>query len=163
MSACAELRACLRPAFTMLALAAVLACAARLILPQPVPVVDPVPLDANGNAAPLTFTPADLAARPGWLDTAIIIDARSASAYADSHFPGAIRLAPAEWEELLPALIERWEPGRPVLVYCEAGGCELSREVAARLRRELADDHIHALDGDWRSLLKRPDAPPSTR
>lgn len=151
MSVRAELRACLRPALALLALAALLAGAARLAVPVLVPA-------AVAGETPLALTPADLAARPGWLASALVIDARPASAYSSGHYAGALRLAPAEWEELLPAVIERWEPGRAVLVYCEADGCALSREVAARLRRELADSNIHALDGDWR-VLPLPPAP----
>ncbi len=81
--------------------------------------------------------------------TVLWIDARSAEAYAAGHIPGAIALREGAWEELLPDVIDAWQPGQRLIVYCDGGGCAAARSVAARLQRELATTDVAYLEGGW--------------
>lgn len=73
------------------------------------------------------------------------VDARSRSRYDAGHVPGALPLNLAEWESLLPAVVEAWTPERPVVVYCERRGCDDSTGVARRLKRDLGADDVRVL------------------
>jgi rhodanese-related sulfurtransferase len=77
------------------------------------------------------------------------IDARSADAFDRGHVPGAFNLSPDSWEARIGAVLAAWTPERPVVVYCDGGGCRLSHEVARRLRDELGFTHLHVLAGGW--------------
>jgi rhodanese-related sulfurtransferase len=87
----------------------------------------------------------------GWPVPPLIIDARPAADYARARIPGALPLEPARWEEQLPRVVEQWNPGAPVLVYCGDEGCGASRDVARRLKNELGLTNIHVLKGGWRA------------
>lgn len=89
------------------------------------------------------------------LASALWIDARSAAAYAAGHHPGALRLTEADWESLLVPILDVWQPGRPLIVYCDSTSCAAASSVAARLRRELAADPVFVLHGGWQSLSAR--------
>jgi len=77
------------------------------------------------------------------------VDARGAKDYSQQHIPGAISLNETEWERLLPEFLLAWQPGRPVVVYCNSEQCNASHEVAARLKRELNIGNIRVLKGGW--------------
>ncbi len=77
------------------------------------------------------------------------IDARSESAFAAGHIPTARRLAVQDWEALLPGILEVWDPASPIIVYCDAAGCDVSRQVARRLQVELQADPVYVLEGGW--------------
>jgi rhodanese-related sulfurtransferase len=83
---------------------------------------------------------------------ALWIDAREADAFARGHVPGALNLNETHWETGLPAVIDAWSPERRVIVYCDGGGCQASRGVARRLRRELALTRIVILGDGWAAL-----------
>ncbi len=83
------------------------------------------------------------------------IDARSATAFAAGHIPQAINLREDAWEDQLPEFIEAWQPGRPVIVYCDGGGCAAAKSVAARLQREFAFDDVWYLEGGWDAWQRR--------
>ena len=77
------------------------------------------------------------------------VDARSAERFSAAHIPGAMNLSEERWEEGLPGLVEHWQPGTPVLVYCDALDCQASTQVARRLAVELGIDQVHILTGGW--------------
>lgn len=77
------------------------------------------------------------------------VDARESKAYEQAHVPGAVSLNETEWERLLPGFLTAWQPGRRVVVYCNTGRCDASREVALRLRRELGTANVFVLKGGW--------------
>ena len=81
-------------------------------------------------------------------------DARSAGAFAAEHIPGAINVTEADWERSLAGLADVWRPGQPVIVYCAGGGCETSRSVASRLRRDLKVTDVYVLKGGWEAWLR---------
>jgi rhodanese-related sulfurtransferase len=87
--------------------------------------------------------------------TVLWIDARSATAFAAGRLPEAINLREDAWEDQLPGFIEAWQPGRPVIVYCDGGGCAAAKSVAERLRREFAIDDVWYLEGGWDAWQRR--------
>jgi rhodanese-related sulfurtransferase len=81
--------------------------------------------------------------------TVLWIDARPEAAFKAGHIPGAWRLTEGDWETLLPHVADAWSPAAPVIVYCDHLTCDSSRQVAARLRRELPIERIYVLEGGW--------------
>lgn len=77
------------------------------------------------------------------------IDARTAERFAAGHVAGAKQLELAEWNRQLPDVVAAWRPGLMVVVYCDAAGCDASRDVAARLRQELHLPEVYFLEGGW--------------
>ncbi|MBV8141790.1 MAG: rhodanese-like domain-containing protein [Verrucomicrobia bacterium] len=83
-----------------------------------------------------------------WGDNLFWVDARSAEDYAAEHVPGAILLNLEDWDRLFPKFLDRWSPGQRVVVYCSASTCELSRDVAERLRKN-GISPVFVLKGGW--------------
>lgn len=90
-----------------------------------------------------------LSAVNAWAGRVIWIDARPAEEFAAAHIPEAVPLREGEWDALLPALLEVWEPDRIVVVYCSSLSCAASHEVAARLRDEVGLEPVRVLQGGW--------------
>lgn len=82
----------------------------------------------------------------------IWIDARSEGSFAAGSLPGALHLNEEAWERGLSALLERWEPDRAVIVFCDDSGCGTSRVVAERLREELGLPEVYWFEGGWKEL-----------
>jgi len=62
-----------------------------------------------------------------------IIDAREPADYADGHIPGAINLP---YDEVVtdPERLEKFDPqGKPIIIYCGGGTCELSMNLGFAL------------------------------
>ncbi len=83
---------------------------------------------------------------------ALWIDARPAAAFAAGHQNGALRLTEAEWEPLLPLVLDAWQPGRPIIVYCDSRSCAASSGVAARLRSDLGTEAVFVLRDGWLAM-----------
>lgn len=78
------------------------------------------------------------------------IDARSDEDYAAAHLPEALSLNPENWDLQIMNVIGAWlEQPRPIIVYCQPGECGTSREIADRLRENLADAEIYTLLEGW--------------
>lgn len=77
------------------------------------------------------------------------VDARPAAEFSRGHVPGAVNLPEAEWESRIADVLQHWEPGRRVIVYCSESGCLASRHAAERLRREYQLDDVWVLHGGW--------------
>ena len=82
------------------------------------------------------------------------IDVRPQEQYLAEHLPGALPLNLAEYQALLPAVLERWEPGRAAVVYGELPGEADSREVAARLC-DFKLGRVCVLKGGWKAWKSR--------
>jgi len=96
-----------------------------------------------------------------WNPPPVWVDARSRSAYARGHIPGAHLLTLDEkenFEQLLFALDKEGvlDGGRPLVVYCSSVSCQTSREVASRLRERYPDLKVFTLHG---SILRVAQAP----
>ena len=77
------------------------------------------------------------------------LDARSDADFARAHFPGALPLNEGRWDEQIEAVVQRWQPGTRVVVYCRSSGCGASRRVAELLRRQYQFDDVWVLRGGW--------------
>jgi rhodanese-related sulfurtransferase len=61
---------------------------------------------------------------------AIVVDAREAPEYADGHIKGALSV-PFDDAVAKPALLEPFKKvGKPIIIYCSGGDCELSKNLA---------------------------------
>ena len=83
-----------------------------------------------------------------WGKDVLWVDARPAEEYHLEHVPGAILLNLENWDQLFPEFLDRWVPGKRVVVYCSAATCELSHEVAERLRKNDIPS-VYVLKGGW--------------
>ena len=77
------------------------------------------------------------------------VDARVPARFDEGHGPGAISCPPADWEERLLLLIEQWKPGMQIVVYCDGSSCDLSEQLAIRLRDEGGLTDVYFLRGGW--------------
>lgn len=82
------------------------------------------------------------------------IDARDQKKYDQKHIPGAILIDAKYWEDGLAKLFEVFEPGKTIVVYCNAG-CTSSSSVAERLRKELGQENIYYLHGGMDSWFSK--------
>ena len=91
-----------------------------------------------------------------WGDNAIWIDARPDEEFAKDHVPDALQLNEDRWSELLMPVVQAWtqSPEKRVVVYCSSQGCNLSRDVALRLRKETPVQNVFVLQGGWEAWLK---------
>ncbi len=62
----------------------------------------------------------------------VVVDARSAGAYASGHIPGAISLPHRDMTEIATAGLDR---GKVYVVYCDGIGCNASTKGAYQLAR----------------------------
>ena len=90
-----------------------------------------------------------------WGENAIWVDARPDNEFARDHVPGALPLNEDRWSELLPQFLAVWSPEKRVVVYCSSHGCNASREVARRLRKEAQLPNVFVLEGGWEEWLKK--------
>ena len=95
----------------------------------------------------------DLTTALQWHEKVLWVDARPQDQYNAGHIPGALLLNSYEWEELLDPFLDQWKPGRTVVVYCSSADCDLSKEVAQRLRKEVQIPNVYVLKGGWQAWL----------
>jgi rhodanese-related sulfurtransferase len=100
-------------------------------------------------ATPESRDEVTLATVHNWGDHVLWVDARSRSKYEKAHIPGAILLNEDQWNSLVSAFLDAWDPNVPVVVYCDGGSCDASHAVAERLRTELKIEKVHVLKGGW--------------
>jgi rhodanese-related sulfurtransferase len=84
----------------------------------------------------------------GWKKPVLWVDARSPKEYEAEHVPGAILLNLEDWDTLFPSFLEEWEPDEKVVVYCSSTACQLSHEVAQRLKQS-GISPVFVLKGGW--------------
>ncbi|MEI6560635.1 MAG: rhodanese-like domain-containing protein [Verrucomicrobiota bacterium] len=82
------------------------------------------------------------------------IDARPEAEYRNEHIPGALPLNAEGWEQLVPRVLEAWEPERTAIVYCASPGAQASREVAERLR-DFKLGPVFVLQGGWKAWKQK--------
>jgi rhodanese-related sulfurtransferase len=83
-----------------------------------------------------------------WGATVLWVDARADSEFASDHIPNAISLNFENWSEAFPKFLDHYNPGQRVVVYCSATSCQLSREIAAKLKSSGVTDAFF-LEGGW--------------
>jgi rhodanese-related sulfurtransferase len=89
-----------------------------------------------------------------WGTDVLWIDARSLKEYEAEHVPGAILLNLEDWEQLFPRFLDRWRPEEKIVVYCSSTSCELSHEVAERLKTN-GISPVYVLKGGWEAWKNR--------
>jgi rhodanese-related sulfurtransferase len=89
-----------------------------------------------------------------WDGNVLWVDARPADEYEAGHVPAAILLNLEGWDRLFPQFLDRWSSEKKVVVYCSAASCELSREVAERLRKN-GIPSVFVLKGGWEAWKAR--------
>jgi rhodanese-related sulfurtransferase len=89
-----------------------------------------------------------LAQTKPWAGNILWVDARSESEFAAEHIPDAVCLNFENWNEQFPKFLDRYSPGQRVVVYCSATSCQLSREIAAKLKASGVDG-AYFLEGGW--------------
>ncbi|MDB6150147.1 MAG: rhodanese [Chthoniobacter sp.] len=97
----------------------------------------------------------EMATVQSWGDKVLWVDARAKSSFDKDHIPGAVPLNEDEWDALVPAFLDAWQPENPVVIYCDRDGCDASEAVARRLREELQLDNVWVLKGGWRAWQQR--------
>ena len=80
----------------------------------------------------------------------MIIDARSPGEFASGHVPNAYNISESKFEAGLSVFLEDWVPDSTLVVYCNPGSCNSSRNVANRLKNECGMKNIYVLMDDWR-------------
>jgi rhodanese-related sulfurtransferase len=96
-----------------------------------------------------------LAAASAWGKNVLWVDARPDADFARAHIPGALPLNEDRWDDLLPHVIDQWDPSRKVVVYCSTLSCQASRDVARRLREEVSLPNVFVLQGGWEAWQKQ--------
>ena len=84
---------------------------------------------SGGGEPPEPVSRADLAARLAE-GSVTVLDMRPADEYAAGHIPGALNVALAELEQVLPALA----PDTEIIAYCRGPYCVYSHQAVAALR-----------------------------
>jgi rhodanese-related sulfurtransferase len=90
-----------------------------------------------------------------WGDKVQWVDARPRAKFDAGHIPGAALLNEDEWDRLVPAFLDAWEPEKIVVVYCDGGSCDASHAVAQRLRDDLKLENVHVLKGGWKAWPRK--------
>jgi rhodanese-related sulfurtransferase len=88
------------------------------------------------------------------------VDARPTTEFDADHIPDAVSLNLGAWNQLFPQFLDRWQPGMKTVVYCSSTSCNLSAEVADRLRHN-SIDQVYVLSGGWEAWLKDSGREPS--
>jgi rhodanese-related sulfurtransferase len=101
------------------------------------------------GAEPLAKNEVTLAIVESWNRPVQWVDARPRAKFEKQHIPDALLLNEDEWNALIPAFLDAWEPGRPIVIYCDGGACDASHAVAKRLREEMQLGDVWILKGGW--------------
>ena len=83
----------------------------------------------------------------------LLVDARDEEQFAAEHIPGAVSLPAAVYADTLLFFAEEHGREKTVVVYCGTEDCEMSAELAVRLRDEAEFTDVRVLDGGilaWR-------------
>jgi rhodanese-related sulfurtransferase len=79
----------------------------------------------------------------------LLVDARDEEYFAAQHIPGAISLPAHAYPELLQFFAEDYGTEKTVVVYCGTEDCDVSNELAIRLRDEAGCSDLRILDGGF--------------
>ena len=88
------------------------------------------------------------------MENALWVDARAEKSFSEAHYPGALLLNETLWATRLGPVLEVWNPGQPIIIYCDGSGCASSRKLAERLSSDLGLDPVYWLDGGWEAMEK---------
>ncbi|GHB92955.1 rhodanese-like domain-containing protein [Cerasicoccus arenae] len=94
-------------------------------------------------------TPAQVAE----LGNVLWIDARNVERFEAGHLENAVNVSLDDWDTGFGELISVWSPDDTIVVYCDGEGCELSRETAEHLRKDLGQENVYWLEGGYEAWL----------
>lgn len=116
----------------------------------------PVALAANPSASTLRWVEVKPLLAAGQI---VLVDARATVAYEIEHIPGAVSLpansAPAEFL----AFATKYSKDTAIVTYCGSDNCDLSQELAEKLRGDLGFTNVKEMPGgiaEWRVSEGRP-------
>lgn len=114
--------------------------AAKPATPAPAAVAAPAPVKVDLPVVPDLDQPIEvkLANVKKFFDAgaAVFVDARETSEYVEGHIAGAWSV-PFDDVVVKPALIEPFkQAGKPLILYCSGGDCELSKDLARNMLAE---------------------------
>jgi rhodanese-related sulfurtransferase len=90
-----------------------------------------------------------------WRDSGtLFVDVRSLTDYEFGHIEGALSLPEAQFEGQFPALKERLQRARTIVLYCSSPDCALTLWTAIRLHNEDLTQAVIFLDG-WNAWFNR--------
>jgi rhodanese-related sulfurtransferase len=102
--------------------------------------------DAESEFARITWKETEPRVQAGeWL----LVDAREEEHYAARHIPGAVSLPVNAYPEMLEFFADEHGTTTTVVVYCGTEDCDMSTELAMRLRDEAGFGDIRILDGGF--------------
>lgn len=78
-----------------------------------------------------------------------LVDAREEEQFNARHIPGAVSLPSHSYPELLAFFAEDHGTAKTVVIYCGTEECDLSEQLAARLRDEAGCTDLRILDGGF--------------
>lgn len=133
-------------------------------LPQPVsaPASNQSP-EAASSVGTNPASPGTVAARPGlrWAEVKpllesgriVLVDARARTAFEAEHIPGAVSLPANAPPEEFVAFAMKYSQSTPIVVYCGGLDCDLSEQLAQKLRNDLGFVDVREMPGgivEWR-------------
>jgi rhodanese-related sulfurtransferase len=80
--------------------------------------------------------------------TALFLDARPESQYAEGHIAGALNLPWQEAESRFLELADRMEGADTIIVYCDGEHCDLSHQLALFLKK-MGFENVRVLVNGW--------------
>lgn len=80
----------------------------------------------------------------GFRTCSLWVDTETAARGVPANPSGVLRPLPGEWDVFFSSLLERWSPGRPVIVRCDARSC-VEAEVVARRLQKAGMDRVYVL------------------
>lgn len=87
-----------------------------------------------------------------WNGDVLWVDSRNQEHFDEGHQEGALHLSQESWNDQLFQNFETLtSAGKPIVVYCDAAACELSKKVAEDLRNAGLPD-VYFLKGGWPAL-----------
>jgi rhodanese-related sulfurtransferase len=89
-----------------------------------------------------------LAQTKPWAGSVLWVDARPDAEFVSEHIPDAVSLNFDNWTEQFPKFLDHYNPSQKVVVYCSATSCQLSREIAEKLRASGVQE-AYFLEGGW--------------
>jgi rhodanese-related sulfurtransferase len=128
---------------------------AGLLLLALVPAMVSGAIQFKWNGSPATGDEIPLSAVRALGKQVLWVDARPREKFEAEHVPGAVLLNDDEWDRLVPAFLDAWEPEKTVVVYCDSSSCDASHAVADRLRDELKLERVKVLKGGWDAWLQK--------
>jgi rhodanese-related sulfurtransferase len=83
----------------------------------------------------------------------VLVDARAKTAFEVEHIPGAVSLPSNASPEEFMAFAMKYPQSTAIVVYCGGADCDLSRQLAEKLRTDLGYTNVREMPGgivEWR-------------